>query len=88
MTQVDRITEAIAHMPVAALIFRETESDEVPYSSDIRSGNKLIAIKISTFRDRMSPALVIKYFSKHFFKNCYKGFSSSVPEWWRKGLGF
>ena len=36
MTQVDRITEDIAHMPVAAFIFRDNESDEVQYSSDIR----------------------------------------------------
>lgn len=36
MTQVDRITEDIAHMPVAAFIFRDKESDEVHYSSDIR----------------------------------------------------
>ena len=36
MTQVDRITEDIAHMPVAAFIFRDKESDEVHYSKDIR----------------------------------------------------
>ena len=36
MTQVDRITKDIAHMPVAAFIFRDKESDEVHYSSDIR----------------------------------------------------
>ena len=36
MTQVDRITEDIAHMPVAAFIFRDKESDEVQYSSHIR----------------------------------------------------
>ena len=36
MTQVDRITEDIAHMPVAAFIFRDKESDEVHYSPDIR----------------------------------------------------
>ena len=36
MTQVDRITEDIAQMPVAAFIFRDKESDEVYYSSDIR----------------------------------------------------
>ena len=36
MTQVDRITEDIAHMPVAAFIFRNRESDEVHFSSDIR----------------------------------------------------
>ena len=36
MTQVDRITEDIAHMPVAAFIFRDKESDEVHYSTDIR----------------------------------------------------
>ena len=33
MTQVDRITEDIAHMPVAAFIFRDNESDEVHYST-------------------------------------------------------
>ena len=37
MTQVDRITEDIDHMPVAAFIFRDQESDEVHYSSSIRS---------------------------------------------------
>ena len=37
MTQVDRITEDIAHMPVAAFIFRDKESDEAHYSADIRS---------------------------------------------------
>ena len=36
MTQVDRITEDIAHMPEAAFIFRDQESDEVHYSADIR----------------------------------------------------
>ena len=36
MTQVDRITEDIDHMPFAAFIFRNKESDEVQYSSDIR----------------------------------------------------
>ena len=36
MTQVDRITEDIAHMPVAAFIFRVSESVKVNYSSDKR----------------------------------------------------
>ena len=36
MTQVERITEDLAHMPVAAFIFRDKESDEVHYSTDIR----------------------------------------------------
>ena len=36
MTKVDRITEEIAHMPVAAFIFRDKESEEVHYSTDIR----------------------------------------------------
>ena len=36
MTEVDRITEDIAQMPVAAFIFRDKESDEVNYSLDIR----------------------------------------------------
>ena len=41
MTQVDRITKDIAHMPVAAFIFRDKESDEVHYSSDIWYLNNL-----------------------------------------------
>ena len=40
MTQVDRITEDIAHMPVAAFIYRDKDSDEVQYSTDIRSDNQ------------------------------------------------
>ena len=36
MTQVDRITEDIAHMPVAAFIFRDKESNDVKFSTDIR----------------------------------------------------
>ena len=36
MTQVDRITEDIDHMPVAAFIFRDQESDEVHFSPEIR----------------------------------------------------
>ena len=36
MTQVDRITEDIDQMPVAAFIFRDKESDDVHYSTDIR----------------------------------------------------
>ena len=36
MTQVDRITEDIAHMPVAAFIFSDKETDDVNYSTDIR----------------------------------------------------
>ena len=36
MTQVDRITEDIAHMPMAAFIFKDNENDEVQYSIDIR----------------------------------------------------
>ena len=36
MTLVDRITEDIDHMPVAAFIFRDKESDTVHYSSDKR----------------------------------------------------
>ena len=63
MTQVDRITEDIAHMPVAAFIFRDKESDEVHYSTDIRyiqinSYKRIVNIKNP--RDRMSPALVMK----------------------------
>ena len=41
MTQVDRITEDIAHMPVAAFIFRDKEDDEVHYSADVRYLNNL-----------------------------------------------
>ena len=37
MAQVERITEEIAHMPVAAFIFRDKESDEVQYSNVMRS---------------------------------------------------
>ena len=36
MAQVDRITEDIDHMPVAAFIFREKESMEVQYTLDTR----------------------------------------------------
>ena len=36
MTQVDMITEDIAHMPVASFIFRDKKSDKVHYSNDIR----------------------------------------------------
>ena len=36
MTQVDRITEDIDHMPVAAFIFRDKEISMVNYSSDKR----------------------------------------------------
>ena len=36
MTQVDRITEDIDHVSVAAFIFREEESDEVKFSNNIR----------------------------------------------------
>ena len=39
MTQVDRITEDIAHMPVATFIFRDKERDKVHYSNDIRSSS-------------------------------------------------
>ncbi len=42
MTQVDRITEDIDHMPVAAFIFRDKESDKVYYSLDIRYLNNLM----------------------------------------------
>ena len=36
MTQVDKITEDIAHMPAAAFIFKKKESDKVQYSTVIR----------------------------------------------------
>ena len=36
MTEVDRITEDIAHMPLAAFIFGEKETDEVNFSFNIR----------------------------------------------------
>ena len=42
MTQVDRITEDIAHMPVAAFIFRDRESDQVHYSTAIRYNSSKI----------------------------------------------
>ena len=52
MTQVDRITEDIDHMPVAAFIFRDNESREVQYSHDMRlnlqiSKRQKIFMKIS-----------------------------------------
>ena len=37
MSQVERITEDIDHVPVAAFIFRDKESDQVHYSPDLRS---------------------------------------------------
>ena len=45
MTQVDRITEDIDHMPVAAFIFRDKESDKVLYSFDIRSSRSFIRLR-------------------------------------------
>ena len=45
MTEVDKITENIEHMPVAAFIFRDEESDIVNYSSD-----KRLTIKIKLTR--------------------------------------
>ena len=36
MTKVDRITEDIDHMPLAAFIFREKDTDEVNFSFNIR----------------------------------------------------
>ena len=36
MTQVDRITEDLDHMPVAAFIFRDKEDDEVNYTFEKR----------------------------------------------------
>ena len=36
MAQVDRITEDVAHMPVAAFIFRDKQSDKVSYSINTR----------------------------------------------------
>ena len=38
MIMVDKIAVDISKMPVAAFIFRENESDEVHYSSEIRLG--------------------------------------------------
>ena len=60
MAQVDRITEDIAHMPVAAFIFRDKESDGVRYSSDNRyPSSKIKTVKYNwELRDQMSPALV------------------------------
>ena len=45
MTEVDKITENIEHMPVAAFIFRDKESVMVNYSSD-----KRLTIKIKLSR--------------------------------------
>ena len=45
MTQVDRITKDIYHMPVAAFIFRDKESDKVLYSFDIRSSRPFIRLR-------------------------------------------
>ena len=47
MTQVDRITEDIAHMPVAAFIFRDKESDEVNFSTYIRYLNNSKSSKLA-----------------------------------------
>ena len=49
MTQVDRITEDIAHMPVAAFIFRDKKSDEIQYSSDVRylKNSELVKLNMS-----------------------------------------
>ena len=62
MTQVDRITEDIAYMPVAAFIFRDKESDEVHFSPDIRSEHNTLTILkkkyLLHYRNHMSPALV------------------------------
>ena len=38
MARVRRITDDIAHMPLAVFIFRDNEIDEVNYSIDNRSG--------------------------------------------------
>ena len=47
MTQVDRITEDIDHMPVAAFIFRDNESKKIQYSRQIRlTENRFLSSKI------------------------------------------
>ena len=64
MTQVDRITEDIDHMPVAAFIFRDNESMEVQYTLEIRFTLQISKCKKNSHdyiiipRDSMSPALV------------------------------
>ena len=40
MTKVDKIAEDIEHIPVAAFIFRDSESVTVNYSSEKRSSIK------------------------------------------------
>ena len=55
MTQVDRITEDISHMPVAAFIFRDKESDKVHYSSNIRQ----IKYKITRTTTSLSRCLLL-----------------------------
>ena len=39
MIMVENITEDISQMPIAAFIFKDNESDEVYYSSEIRLGS-------------------------------------------------
>ena len=39
MMMVENITEDISQMPIAAFIFKDNESDEVYYSSEIRLGS-------------------------------------------------
>ena len=76
MTQVDRITEDIDYMPVAAFIFRDKESDKVYYSSDIRYLSNLINVKLHIHerifysRDNMSPALVMNHI-QIIYKKCF-----------------
>ena len=41
MTKVDEISEDIEHIPVAAFIFRDSESVVVSYSSEKRSSIKI-----------------------------------------------
>ena len=41
MTKMDKIAEAIEHIPVAAFMFRDSESVVVNYSSEKRSSIKI-----------------------------------------------
>ena len=66
MTQVDRITEDIDHMPVAAFIIRDKESDDVQYSSEIR----LIYFKEGKEFELKTKLLKDQYVSFYGKKSC------------------
>ena len=65
MTQVDRITEDIAHMPVAAFIFSDKESDEVHYSTDFRY---LFQIKIKLSLKLKNPVAHIPFHIDYIYQ--------------------